>query len=99
MKSIAFGLMAILFAANASAQTVPAQPGTDATTPAAQTEQTAAPAAGQTQVPTVPVQREKPKNTASIVLGAVGAAALLGAASSGGGSSSKQPPNAQPSSP
>ncbi|UHQ18459.1 hypothetical protein LVB87_09560 [Lysobacter sp. KIS68-7] len=91
--------MAILFAGNAFAQTAPAQsPGTDST-PAAQTEQSAAPA---TQTPVenaTPVAREKPKNTTSIVLGAVGAAVLLGTASSGKGDDSKPPLNAQPSSP
>jgi len=93
MKSIVFGLTAILFAASASAQTAPAQSaGTDATQ-TAKTEQATAP------VPTVPVQREKPKNTATIVLGAVGVAALLGAASSGGGGSKSKPPVSQPSSP
>lgn len=93
MKSFAFGLAALLVAGNAFAQTAPA-PAADQQ--AAPTEQ-AAPAAEGT-VPTVPVQTPKSKNTASIVIGAVGAAALLGAATHGGGSDST-PPASQPSKP
>jgi hypothetical protein len=98
MKSIVIGLTAILFAGSAFAQQAPATtPGTDASQPA-QTEQSAAPAT-QAPVQTVNVQREKPKNTTSIVLGAVGAAVLLGTASSGGGDHVSSNLNAQPSSP
>jgi hypothetical protein len=98
MKSIVIGLTAILFAGSAFAQQAPAAtPGTDGAQ-SAQTEQSAAPA-NQAPVPTVKVEREKPKNTASIVLGAVGAAVLLGSASSGGGDSKSKDLNSQPSSP
>lgn len=108
MKSIVV-LAAILFAGQAFAQSAPvAAPAADA--PQAEqvepqasqdTQQAGAatPAQGQ-QVPTVPVQSEKPKNTTAIILGSLGAAALLGAASSSGGSDTPPPnPQPQPSSP
>jgi hypothetical protein len=99
MKYVVAGLVAVLFAGSAFAQTAP-QPAA----PAPQADQ-AAPAAEGAQAPTVPVQSKKGTNTTSIVLGTVGAAALLGAASHGGDSKKPAPapvivkPTPAPSSP
>lgn len=95
MKSLAFGLAAVLFAGNAFAQTAPAPAADQQAAPA---EQAQATPAAEGAAPTVPVQTPKSKNTASIVIGAVGAAALLGAATHGGGSDNTPPP-VQPSKP
>ena len=103
MKSVVAGLVAVLFAGHAFAQsapaTAPAAPAPEAKEQEADTAHAAKPVEGQ-QVPTVPVQSQKPKNTTAIVLGAVGAAALLGAASnSGGGDDAPANPQPKPSSP
>ena len=92
MKSFAFGLAALLVAGNAFAQTAPAPAADQQAAPAEQ----AAPAA-EGAVPTVPVQVQKSKNTAAIIIGTVGAAALLGAATNDGDSGNSTP--AQPSKP
>jgi len=95
MKYVVAGLVAVLFAGNAFAQSAPGQ---TAEAPQAETQpQAEQKPAG--DVPTVPVQTKKSTNTASIVLGAVGAAALLGAASHGGGGSDHDDPGSQPGQP
>ena len=100
MKHIVAGLaVALLFAGAAHAQSAPVQP---AAPQASQTENgstdQAAPAANGQQVPTVPVQSPK-KNNTTLIIGAVGAAALLGAASHSGGSDSTPVPVAVPQAP
>ena len=93
MKHIVAGLaVALLFAGAAHAQSAPVQP---AAPQASQTENgstdQAAPAAEGQQVPTVPVQSPK-KNNTTLIIGAVGAAALLAGASHSGDSDKPLPP-------
>ena len=101
MKQFALGLAAMLIVGVAQAQTAPVQAPAAPAAPAAQTEAgTADQANAETTtvlgadgkpVPTV-AQKSVKGNHTTLILGAVGAAALLGAASHSGDSDKPLPP-------